>query len=93
MYFHIWLSTQTLGKDSTFKTNCDRWLKVDTVQQCWMDEIMEKRNEAPNGAKGPSSFKVGDTVVLESMVGVEGSPLLWTACDQTNNSKYCYQWK
>ena len=39
----------------------------------------KKRNEPPNHAKGPSSFKVGDAVELESMVGVEGSPLLWAA--------------
>ena len=44
----------------------------------------KKRNEPPNHAKGPSSFKVVDTVVLENMVGVEGSPLLWTACGKPN---------
>ena len=44
----------------------------------------KKRNEPPNHVKAQSSFKVCDAVGLESMVGVEGSPLLWATSGKPN---------
>ena len=69
-------------KYSVFKTNCDRWLKMDIVQWCGMEEILgQVKWTTTNHTEGQSSAKKGDVY----MVGLEGSPLLWAPSGKPDN--------
>ena len=74
---------KSLLKHSVFKTNCDRQWKLDTVQSCGMEEIVEQAKwTTTNHTKGWSSFKDDDAVYT---VVLEGSPLLRTHSGKSND--------
>ena len=65
-----------------FKINCDGRWKVDTVQECGMEEIIgQVRRTITNHTKGWSSNE-GDAVYI---MGLEGSPLLWGPSGKLND--------